>query len=255
MKKLVGCIAFVLLMPSIAAAQADDSSKQVVIVQGEVAVPPPPTVVVGVEAPPPAVIVTPVPAQPQPVYVQPQPVYVQPQPVYVQPQPVYVPPQPVYVEPEPVEEDKTFTIEVNPLWFWFGNVQAKLAVADWVGLAGQFDFMYINFLGWKMWMTGVTVGVDFFFTGRAPEGPFLGPRVGYEHFNWSDEWSDSEWAVEVVRAGVSGGYQWIWDSGFSLLVGGTLTYIADVAKSDSTFDNWLLGIPMLSFDIAFGFGV
>jgi hypothetical protein len=40
-----------------------------------------------------------------------------------------------------------------------------------------------------------------------------------------------------------------------MLIGGTLTYIADVAKNDPTYDNWLLGIPMLSFDIALGFGV
>jgi len=246
MKKLVGCIALVLLLPALAYADVDDAGKQVVIIQGGVAVPPPPTVVIGVE-PPPAVVVTPVPPEPQPVYIQPQPAYVQPQPVYVQQ-------QPVYVEPEPVEEDTTFTIEINPLFFWFGNVQAKLAVADWVALAGQVDYMYIDFLGWKMWMLGATVGVDFFFTGRAPEGPFLGPRVGYDHFNWSDDWTDSELGVEVIRAGASGGYQWIFDSGFSLLIGGTLTYVADVAKDDSHYDNWLLGIPVLSFDIAVGFG-
>ncbi|MBI5499699.1 MAG: hypothetical protein HY907_05620 [Deltaproteobacteria bacterium] len=224
-----------------ALAGVDEAGKQIVI-SGGVSAPPPPTVIVSTPAPP-TVVVTPV---------APQPVYVQPPPVYVQPQPVYAPPQPVYAieaPPQP-EEDTTFALTVNPLFFFFGNVQAKVGVADWVALAGQFDYMYINFFGWKMWMLGVLVGVDFFFTGRAPEGPFLGPRIGFDHFNWTD----GNGGVEVIRAGLAGGYQWVWDSGFALLIGGSFTYIADIAKKDESFDSWILGIPIPTFDIAIGFG-
>lgn len=220
-----------------ALAGGDDAAKQVVI-SGGVYVPPPPTVIVN-PPPPPTVVVTPVPVQP------PQPVYVQPQPVYVQPQPMYA----IEAPPAP-EEDTTFAITVNPLFFFFGNVQAKIGVADWVALAGQFDYMYIGFLGWEMWMLGVMVGVDIFFTGRAPEGPFLGPRIGFDHFDWTDGGG----GVEVIRAGLAGGYQWIWDSGFALLIGGSFTYIADVAKKDENFDPWIVGIPIPTFDIALGFG-
>ena len=217
-----------------ASADDGDAAKQVVV-SGELVAPPPPVVVL--EAPPPpTVVVTPVPAQPQTIYVQAQPVYVAAPPVE-------------FVEPVP-EEDTTFALTINPLWFWFGNVQAKIGVASWLALAGQFDYMYVNFLGWKMWLLGVVAGVDFFFTGRAPEGPFVGPRIGYDHFDWTN----SGGGVEVIRAGIAGGYQWVFDSGFALLIGGSLTYIADVAKGDESFDSWILGIPIPTFDICLGFG-
>ena len=240
------------LVAAPALAGSEDASKQIVI-SGGVTVPPPPTVIVNVPPPPavivnfpppPAVVVTPVPPEPVP---QPGQIYVGAPPVYVQQAPVYA------LQPEQPEEDSLLALTVNPIWFWFGNVHAKIGVADWVALNGQFDYTYINFLGWKMWMLGVTVGVDIFFTGRAPEGPFLGPRVGFDHFDWTD----SGGGVEVIRAGLAGGYQWIFNSGFALLLGGSLAYIVGVGGND--VDSWLLdwkdlGIPVPMFDIGLGFG-
>ena len=235
-----------------APALAEEAAAKQVVISGGVTVPPPPTVIV--QTPPPPTVIVNTPPTPTVVVtpVAPEPVPAQGQ-IYVGAQPVYAQPAYVVEPPEPPEEDHFLALTVNPIWFWFGNVHAKIDVADWVALTGQFDYMYINFLGWKMWMLGVMAGVDIFFGGGAPEGAFVGPRVGFDHFDWTD----SGGGVEVIRAGLAGGYQWIFSSGFALMIGGSLTYIVGVGGAD--VDSWLLdwkdwGIPIPMFDIALGYG-
>jgi hypothetical protein len=243
MRKFAWLVLFgAILVPAAAFADTGDSGKQVIVVQGGVTVPPPPTVVVGVE-PPPAVVVTPVPPEPQPVYVQPPP---QPQPVYAQPQPVYA------VEaPEPETSPYNFVMTINPLFFWFGALHFELALGDWFALAAQLDFMYIGVGDWKLWEVGVFAGPNFYPGSRAPEGFFLGPRIGFDHFGWTDSGDNS---IEVIRAGLALGYQWIFSSSFALAVGGGAAYTAVVA-SDGSSDSWIFDMVIPFFDFRLGFGV
>jgi hypothetical protein len=251
MKRIAVCFVLgLLLVPTVSFGAIDDDGKQIVVVQGQVDVPPPPTIVVGVEAsPPPPVVVTPVPA-PQPVYVQAQ---AQPQPVYVQaqaqPQPV---PQPVYyVEPpEPEGSQYGFAITVNPMVFWFGAVGFEGTLLDWFTLYAQVDFLYLSVLDWAVWGVGVFGGPNFYPGSRAPQGFFVGPRVGYDHFGWTEA-GDS--AIEIIRAGLALGYQWVW-SGFDFAIGGGGAW-NQVVASDGSDSGFLFNMFIPFFDLRLGFAL
>jgi hypothetical protein len=239
MRRLVWCLALgVVLVPAVAPAQTTDLDKQIVVVQGGVTAPPPPTVVVGVEpVPPPTVVVTPVPVQPvQPTYVV--------QPATVQ-QPVY------YAEPPPVEETSNynFVISLNPLLFWFGGLNFEVALADWFALDAQLDFMYLGMDDWGFYSVGIFAGPTFYPGGSAPQGFFLGPRVGFDHFGVTS--SDAN--VEIVRAGALLGYEWIW-GGFAFAIGGGGAWM-QVVGGDDEEDLFLFNMFIPFFDLRIGWAI
>jgi hypothetical protein len=243
MKRIVACVVLgLLLVPAVSFGAIDDGSKQIVVVQGQVDVPPPPTIVVGVEAsPPPPVVVTPVPA-PQPVYVQAQ---AQPQPV---PQPVY------YVEPpEPEGSQYGFAITLNPLLFWFGALGFEATLLDWFTLYAQVDFTYLSIGETAFWGVGVFGGPNFYPGSRGPQGFFVGPRVGYDHFGWDEGGVTQAESIELIRAGLALGYQWVW-SGFDFAIGGGGAW-NQVVASDGGESGFLFNMFIPFFDLRLGWAV
>lgn len=227
-----------LLVPTVVAAQT-------VTVTGQVNVPPPPTVVVDVATPPPPTVVVTEPAPPPPTVVYAEPAPPQ-QVVYAQPQPAYAVEAP---EPETSPYFAVFTL--NPILIWFGGLHFEFKIMDWMAFPIQVDFMYFGVGDEGFYMIGGLTGLNFFPGGRAPEGLYVGPRIGYDHMGFTDV---SESYMELVRAGAVIGYQWIWDSTFAFAIGGGIVYIAAVTSAEGA-DSFAADMVLPFLDLRFGFGI
>jgi len=225
-KVLFSWLLAALLAPALAAAQT-------VTVTGQVNVPPPPTVVVETATPPPPTVVYAEPAPPQQV-------------VYAQPQPVYV-----MEAPEPETSPYWAVFSINPVLIWFGGVHFEFKLANWMALPFQVDFMYFGVSDGGFYLLGGLTGLNFFPGGRAPEGLYVGPRIGFDHLGLTREGSDY---IELLRAGGAIGYQWIWDSQFAFAIGGGLVYLAAVASAEGA-DSFVADMVLPFVDVRFGFGI
>jgi hypothetical protein len=130
------------------------------------------------------------------------------------------------------EADRTWGILLNPLAAAMGvyGGEVDFALGRFAALAVEGD------LYWRGNTTGLAVGAGLLVypLGSAFHQFYFEPRLVYAR-PLSEPIADLNWATDVVGLGVTAGWQWTWDYGFSLRVGGgAMDYFGGAGRGGST---------------------
>lgn len=168
-------------------------------------------------------------------------------PPVVPPTPVAPPMRVVVVEEAPPDFDNRISFNPLGLLFGFGSFMYQRHLTDRLSLDITPSFIYFGFGDDKIWGGSVAAGVSFFISGRAPRG--LNVRLGVEGGFVDATGAD---AVMLFGARFLFGYNWVWQSGFSLgLSGGAQYAYFDLGNDvDTSLDGIL---PAVDFNLGFMF--
>jgi hypothetical protein len=97
---------------------------------------------------------------------------------------------------------------------------------------------------------GLLGGLDYYFTGRAPEGLRLGLRAG--QIAWGRKNGDGK-KTRLAMARAIVGYNWIWQNGFTLNLGLGMQYIRKHYKGSTNAEpkNYIFPHLELGLGVAF----
>ena len=130
------------------------------------------------------------------------------------------------------EADRTWGILLNPLAAAMGvyGGEADFVLSRFAALAVEGD------LYWRGNTTGMAVGTGLvvYPLGSAFHQLYFEPRLVYAR-PLSEPIANLNWSTDVVGLGVTAGWQWTWDYGFSLRVGGgAMDYFGGTRRGGST---------------------
>lgn len=163
------------------------------------------------------------------------------------------------------ESESQNVVKINPLGAIFGAAQLSyeraLSEKSSVQISPSFGFFSSG--GLKYTTYGIGASYRFYFSNSksAPAGFYAGPGVGYQlgKVKFSDDFgggSSSTAKIGGFNANFVAGYQWIFDSGFTLDLNGGIQYIKYkyTDNEDGSFSAPFSGIlPTLGFGIGYSF--
>jgi hypothetical protein len=179
------------------------------------------------------------------------------------------PPGYYYAPPPPPSDDlryplKNAGIYINPLAFLFGffgaEVDFKVASIVTVNIGGTYYHRSITLLGDTTTTTayGGDVGAQIFPLGRAFNQLYVYPRVSFlgakatETFTTSSGTTESSASAKLLGLGATVGYQWTYNPGFSVRLGGGVMYYTVAAKDDGNADTISLDGVLPALDASIG---
>ncbi|MFZ1257524.1 MAG: DUF3575 domain-containing protein, partial [Saprospiraceae bacterium] len=83
---------------------------------------------------------------------------------------------------------------------------------------------------------GIDAEFRFYITNRkkpAPEGFYIGPNIGFDINKTKEDGTDNSASFNLFGIGATLGYQWVWDSGFTLELGMGPQYSIFAGKDDN----------------------
>lgn len=151
-------------------------------------------------------------------------------------------------------------VKINPLGAIFGsaNLAYERAVTEKSSIVIAPSFGFLSSAGFKYTTYGLGAEYRFYFSKEkaAPAGFYGAPGVGYSFGQAKSTESDGTEKTSVSGVNVKGivGYQWIWNSGFSLDLNGGIQYV-NFKFSDSDFSGTPLSgiLPTLGFSLGYAF--
>ncbi len=137
---------------------------------------------------------------------------------------------------EPTSADKwpSYGIQIDPLTpivgavigFVAAEVEFQVAFSDYVGLSviPAFVWTKLTVSGEEVGGYGFSIraGPRFFPQGRRLDGAYVLPFVDFAYASASSDTSSAE--VSILGLGAEAGYSWTWSNGFSINLGGGLSY-------------------------------
>jgi hypothetical protein len=146
------------------------------------------------------------------------------------------------------DADPRFAFLLNPLAMAVGvfGGEADFVLGRYAALAIEGDLYR------RGDMTGEALGAGlaFYPMGSALEGFFLEPRLAYARPS-SEAMTKADWSVDVVGLGGTAGWQWTWDYGFSVRLGGGAMYFLGGPRSGPSSEPLALG-PQVVLDGSLG---
>jgi len=170
----------------------------------------------------------------------------------------------VFLSSKAQDDGPTNVVKINPLGAIFGAAQLSYehALSEKSSFMISPSFGFFNSGGLKYTTYGIGASYRFYFSQSksAPAGFYAGPGVGYSlgKVKFSDDFGGGNTTAKIGGLNVSAvaGYQWIWDSGFSLDLNGGIQYInyKYTDNSDGAFSAPFSGVlPTLGFGIGYAF--
>ena len=149
------------------------------------------------------------------------------------------------------EADRTWGFLLNPLASAMGvyGGEVDFALGRFAALAVEGD------LYWRGNTTGLAAGAGLLVypLASAFHQFYFEPRLVYARA-LSEPIADLNWATDVVGLGVTAGWQWTWDYGFSLRLGsGAMDYFGGTRRSGSTRSLALGPQPVLDGSLGWTF--
>ena len=134
--------------------------------------------------------------------------------------------------PRPNDDEKpahSVGLFANPLGLALGYYggEVDVPVSRHVAIGGEVQYYALG----DTTAFGAGAGVLVFPTKETFEGLYLYPRVSYA--NATSKAGDIVVTADVYGIGATAGYQWTWDSGFSVRLGGGVVYYAASAHASA----------------------
>jgi hypothetical protein len=143
------------------------------------------------------------------------------------------------------DSERNFGFLLNPLAMALGvyGGEADFVIGSYAAFAVEGDLYRRND------DTGIALGVGLLVypLGRALHQLYVEPRVAYAR-PWSENLPQIDWGSDAVGLGATAGWQWTWDYGLSVRLGGGALYFIGDSRSNSTV---LVG-PQLALDGSMG---
>ncbi|MDP8998768.1 MAG: hypothetical protein M3O46_01505 [Myxococcota bacterium] len=128
------------------------------------------------------------------------------------------------------DSDRNFGFLLNPLAIALGvyGGEADFVIGRYAALAVEAD-LYRRNDG-----TGIALGAGLLVypLGSALHQLYVEPRVVYAR-PWSETFPQMDWGSDAVGLGATAGWQWTWDYGFSVRLGGGALYFIGDSRSNS----------------------
>ena len=145
-------------------------------------------------------------------------------------------------------------IKTNPLGLAFGNFNATyervLGTSSSVLIRGQ--YMY-KLLGTDVSLAGLGLGYRYYITHTkkpVPGGFYINPQVAFSYGSVTDD-DGIKYDARSIGVGAEIGYQWVWESGFTLDLGIGPMYSKVTGADDSEGFNGTLPSATLAIGYAF----
>ena len=149
-------------------------------------------------------------------------------------------------------------IKTNPIGFAFGNFNVKYerALSEATSFVVGGNFYSRKIFGVKATGYGLDGEFRYYITNRkkpSPEGFYIGPGVSFDFNKLTDDGDTGSFTL--LGVGATLGYQWVWNSGFSLDLGLGPQYTFAAAKSDDVDEDIDFGgiLPRFEFSIGYAF--
>ncbi len=142
------------------------------------------------------------------------------------------------------DADRSRALLLNPLAMPMGIFGAE---ADWAPV--RFAALALEaavYLRQGVPATAVGVGLLFYPQGSVFRGLFVEPRLVYAR-PVAEPVPELDWSIDVVGAGGTVGWQWTWDYGFTVRLGGGVIDFLGGSRTDAAGDAVALG-PSLVVD-------
>lgn len=144
-------------------------------------------------------------------------------------------------------------IKTNPIGLAFGSFNVTYEHA--LGQSSSFQVggnFFSKIFGTEVSGFGIEAGYRYYITNAnkpAPEGFYVGPRVGYNSF--TEKSTDAK--ASTIGIGALIGYQWITKVGVTIDLGAGPTYLIATGSDDATTTTFDGFVPNLTFAIGFNF--
>lgn len=150
-------------------------------------------------------------------------------------------------------------IKANPLGLLFGfaTVSYERAINEKSTFQINGNYGSISFLGVGYTQAGAGADYKFYLLSKkqpAPRGFYVAPGIAFSKITVSFD-NDKSSVTSFILKGVLG-YQWIWDSGFSLDLFGGINYYtgSDIKINTTSYGKFTGAMPALGISLGYAFG-